>query len=100
MVSMLRPLLAALLLTLPALASAQPSRLTGFGLLRLEPSARASALAGAYGIGSGEDVNAVFANPALLDEADHGQLAVSYLNHLADINAGFVVYARHVERLG
>lgn len=97
---MLRSLLAAFLFVLPVLAGAQPSRLTGFGLLRLEPSARATALAGAYGIGSGEDVNALFANPALLDETDHGQLAVSYLNHLADINAGFVVYARHVEQLG
>ena len=100
MASMLRALLVALLFVLPTLASAQPSRLTGFGLLRLEPSARATALAGAYGVGSGEDVNALFANPALLGESDHGQLAVSYLNHLSDISAGFVVYARHVERLG
>ncbi len=81
-------------------AFAQPSRLTGFGLLRLEPSARATALAGAYGTGSGEDVNALFANPALLGEASHRRLSVSYLNHLADINAGFVAYAHHVERLG
>jgi hypothetical protein len=97
---MLRSFFAVLLFALPALASAQPSRLTGFGLLRLEPSARAAALAGAYGVGSGEDVNALFTNPALLDEADHRQLAVSYLNHLADVNAGFVVYAREVEPLG
>ena len=97
---MLRSVLAVLLFLIPALASAQPSRLTGFGLLRMEPSARATALAGAYGVGSGEDVNALFTNPALLDEADHRQLAVSYLNHLADVNAGFVVYAREVEPLG
>ena len=99
---MRRPRLLALffivLLTAPA-ALAQ-SRLTGFGLLRLEPSARASALAGAYGAGPGEDVNALFANPALLGEDDHRALAVSYLNHLADINAGFVTYARQVDRLG
>lgn len=76
------------------------SRLTGFGLLRLEPSARASALAGAYGAGPGEDVNAFFANPALLGEDDDRALSVSYLNHLADINAGFVAYARQVDRLG
>jgi hypothetical protein len=102
---MLRSLVAVLLFVLPALASvpiasAQPSRLTGFGLLRLEPSARAAALAGAYGVGSGEDVNALFTNPALLDETDHRQLAVSYLNHLADVSAGFVVYAFDVEPLG
>jgi hypothetical protein len=97
---MLRSVLAVVLFLAPALASAQPSRLTGFGLLRMEPSARAAALAGAYGVGSGEDVNALFANPALLDPADHRHLAVSYLNHLADINAGFIAYAYEVEPLG
>ncbi len=91
---------ASLLLVIAASdAFAQPSRLTGFGLLRLEPSARATALAGAYGAGTGEDVNALFANPALLDATSHRRLSVSYLNHLADINAGFVAYAHHVERL-
>lgn len=90
-------LLAILLIAPGALAQ---SRLSGFGLLRLEPSARASALAGAYGAGPGEDVNALFANPALLGEDDHRALSVSYLNHLADVNAGFVTYARHVGRLG
>ncbi len=81
-------------------AFAQPSRLTGFGLLRLEPSARATALAGAYGTGNGEDVNALFANPALLDAESHRRLSVGYLNHLADINAGFVAFAYDAERLG
>src|SRR5690606_27368202 len=99
---MRRPRLLALffIVLLAAPAALAQSRLTGFGLLRLEPSARASALAGAYGAGPGEDVNALFANPALLGEDDHRALAVSYLNHLADINAGFVTYARQVDRLG
>ncbi len=96
--------LAALLLLLPLLAtsvaSAQPSRLTGFGLLRIEPSARATALAGAYGTGNGEDVNALFANPALLDETSHRRLSVGYLNHLADVSAGFAAFAYDAERLG
>lgn len=76
------------------------SRLAGFGLLRLEPSARASALAGAYGAGPGDDVNALFANPALLGADDDGALALGYLNHVAGLNAGFVTYARDVDRLG
>ena len=80
-------------------ASAQ-SRLSGFGLLRLEPSARASALAGAYGAGPGEDVNALFQNPSLLGADDHRALSVSYLNHLSDVKAGFVTYAREVGQLG
>lgn len=94
--------LLAFIIVFAALAgsAAAQSRLSGFGLLRLEPSARASALAGAYGAGSGEDVNALFANPALLGDEDHRALAVSYLNHLADINAGFVAYARQIDRIG
>ncbi|MDX1532516.1 MAG: hypothetical protein R3362_13375, partial [Rhodothermales bacterium] len=95
---------AALLLFLVAGAvAAQPSRLSGFGLLRLEPSARAAALAGSYGavIGTaGGDVNGLFYNPALLDAEAHRQLAVSYLNHLSDVNAGFAAFGYDVPRLG
>ena len=85
---------------LVSVASAQPSRLTGFGLLRLEPSARSAALAGAYGAGTGEDANALFANPALLDEGSHRRLSVGYLNHLADVSAGFAAFAYDSDRLG
>ena len=100
MVSMLRSLLVAVLLVLPSLASAQPSRLTASGCSGWNPPPARRPSPGRTASGSGEDVNALFSNPALLGESDHGQLAVSYLNHLADINAGFVVYARNVERLG
>lgn len=96
--------LAAFLAVFVALGALAPafaqSRLTGFSLLRLEPSARASALAGAYGLGPGEDVNAFFQNPALLGADDHRALSISYLNHLADVNAGFFAYAREVEQVG
>ena len=89
-----------LLALLVAPSTLAQSRLTAFGLLRLEPSARASALAGAYGAGPGEDVNALFANPALLSADDDRALALGYLNHVAGLNAGFVTYAREVGRLG
>ncbi|MFQ5570563.1 MAG: type IX secretion system protein PorQ [Rhodothermales bacterium] len=79
---------------------AQPGDLTGFGFLRLEPSARAAALGGSFSAVFGDDVNALFYNPALLNEATHGALSLSYLNHLSDINAGFVAYSRHYEGLG
>ena len=81
-------------------AQAQPADLSGFAFLRLEPSARAAALGGSFSAVYGDDVNAVFYNPALLNESTHGHLSLSYLNHLSDINAGFLAYSRHYERLG
>lgn len=81
-------------------ALAQTSRDTGFDLLRLEPSARASALAGTIGSVTSTDPSAVLYNPALLTEEMHRGLSVSYLNHLSDINAGFASYARTVGAFG
>ena len=81
-------------------AQAQPGDLSGFGFLRLEPSARAAALGGSFTAIYGDDVNAFFYNPALLNEAMHRHLSLSYLNHLSDINAGFIAYSRHYEGLG
>ncbi len=81
-------------------AQAQPGDLSGFGFLRLEPSARAAALGGSFSAVYGDDVNAFFYNPALLNETTHRHLSLSYLNHLSDINAGFLAYSRHYEGLG
>lgn len=88
-------------LLLPALAAAQTGQEpTGFAFLRLEPSARASALGGAYGAVPGDDPNVLFYNPALPGEAMHKGIALSYLNLLAGINAGFLTYARHLDAIG
>jgi len=80
-------------------AHAQPGELTGFSFLRMEPSARAAALAGSYAAVYGDDINAMFYNPALLNEQMDGTLSLSYLNHLSDLNAGFLAYSRHFEGL-
>lgn len=79
---------------------AQPGELTGFSFLRLEPSARAAALGGSYAAVYGDDINAMFYNPALLNPSMDGMLSASYLNHLSDLNAGFLAYGRHLEGLG
>ena len=81
-------------------ARAQSSRESGFDLLRMEPSARAAALAGTVGPVESEDPTAVYYNPALLTDAMHRGLSLGYLNHLADVNAGFVSYARTLPRVG
>ena len=81
-------------------ASAQPGPTTAFSFLRLEPSARAAALAGSFSAVYGDDVNAFFYNPALLNPDMHRAASFSYLNHLGDVNAGFLAYSRHLDGLG
>jgi long-subunit fatty acid transport protein len=96
---MSRTALCLLFLLVPAAAQAQPSDLSGFAFLRLEPSARAAALGGSYAAMYGDDINAAFYNPALVNEEMDRRLSVSYLNHLSDLNAGFVAYGHHWEGL-
>lgn len=89
-----------LLLACLALPARAQSDLPGFPFLRLEPSARAAALGGSFAAVYGDDVNALFYNPAALNAQMDGQLALSYLNHLSDINAGFLTYGREAGTLG
>lgn len=79
---------------------AQPGGLTGFSFLRLEPSARAAALGGSFSAMYGDDVNGLFYNPALLNDQMHRSLSVSYLNHVSDLNMGFIAYSHHRDGWG
>lgn len=81
-------------------AHAQPGPASTFSFLRLEPSARAASLGGSFSAVYGDDVNALFYNPALLNEEMHRALSLSYLNHVGGINAGFIAHAQRVEGLG
>lgn len=96
----MRPLCVLLLFSSALGAAAQSSRETGYDLLRLEPSARAAALAGTVGAVASDDPATVFYNPALLVPEMHRGLSVGYLNHLGDLNAGFVSHARTVGTWG
>lgn len=91
--------LAGLVAALALPASAQ-RRDTGFDLVRLDASARAAALAGAPGALAGADPAVVFYNPALLTDDHSRAVAVGYTNHVTDIRAGSLLYARDVERFG
>ena len=95
-------LLAALAIPLVAApgSPAQSRTGTAFDLVRLDPSARAAALAGTGQALPGDDPMAAIYNPALLGEAHDRQLAVGYTNHLSDVNAGTAVYARRVAGVG
>lgn len=96
----LRLAVALVVLALAPPAEAQARRDTGFDLVRLESSARASALAGVGGALSGDDPLTALYNPALLTPEASGRLSLNYVNHLADVSAGAVSYARAFDRLG
>lgn len=82
-----------LLAVLPA--AAQPGAdLTSFPVLRLEPSARSAALAGAFAAVDDGDVNTLFFNPAVPGPSTDRHASFSYLNHLSDLNVGSVAYSR------
>lgn len=80
-------------------SSAQPGDPTVFSVVRLDPSARIAALAGAANA-IGDDPSTPFLNPALIDTNTQNMLSVSYLNHVSDINAAFVSYAHALGKLG
>ena len=74
-------------------AAAQSRRETGFPVVRLDPSTRAAALAGAGAL-PGDDPMALFYNPALLGPEMSGAAALSYANLVLDVGSGAAVYAR------
>ena len=85
----------ALAAALAAPPAAQSRRETGFPIVRLDPSTRAAALAGAGAL-PGDDPTAVFYNPALLSSEMDGAVALSYANLVLDVGSGAAVYARDV----
>ena len=97
----MRALAALALLALGAAApgAAQTRVETGYGLVRLDASTRAAALAGAGAL-AGDDPTAAFYNPALLAPAMDRAAALAYANHPADVNAGTAAYARTLPALG
>jgi len=80
------------------IASAQIES-SGFPVLQLDASARSAALGGASDALGEANSNVVFSNPALLVPGADRRLAFSYLNHLSDINAGWLSYARQFDSL-
>lgn len=81
----------------PAFAQIESS---GFPVLQMDPSARSAAMAGSSTAVAESNGSALFSNPALLTPLADRRLAFSYLNHVSDINAGWLSYARHLDSLG
>ncbi len=84
----------------PGRAAAQATSLSGFSFMNLEPSARAAALGGSFAEGMSDDVSIFLYNPALLYPAADRGLSLTYLNHLSDVNAGFLAYAGRLDGVG
>jgi len=63
----------------------------GFEFLRIHPSARPAAMAGAFVAISG-DQNSIYFNPAGIAEVNSSSGTFSYVNHVLDLRSGFVGY--------
>jgi len=87
------------LAALPAMAQPGAS-LASFQLLRFDAAARTAAMGGAYTAVADGDVNALFYNPAIPGPATSEAPSLSYLNHLAGIDAGTLAYSHTVPDLG
>ncbi len=72
---------------------------TGFAFLKVGTSAREVAMGGAS-VGLSNDVNAIFWNPAGIARLTQAQAGLSYLNYVADIQCGFLGYAKPSGRFG
>jgi len=69
-----------------------------YQFLKLSPSARATALGGISITMRDYDASLAYSNPAALNAAMDQQIAFNHNFHLAGINNGYVVYARHIEK--
>jgi len=78
----------------------QSQSLSNFDFLQLAPSARAAALGGTLLTSTSSQGSAMFYNPALPGKDADGSLAVSWLNHLSDLQSGTVTYVRDFGLLG
>ncbi|WP_130287689.1 type IX secretion system protein PorQ [Aquimarina brevivitae] len=65
-----------------------------YQFLNLVSSPRQAALGGKYVTGYNMDPTSALLNPATINLDMHNQLAVNYVNYIADVNYGSVAYAR------
>jgi hypothetical protein len=70
-----------------------------FDFLRIDMSARASALNGSF-VSMKDDPNVLFYNPASLGTLSRPKISASYLDHLMDVNAGSFSFAQYVQGIG
>lgn len=79
---------------------AQSTSSTVFRFLDVPTNARTAALSANHVSLFDADFSLFQSNPAYLTKASSGQVAASYVNHLADANFGFVTGAWHINNIG
>ena len=98
--SLLKPSVLVLLLSLSLTAQAQVGGQRTFSFLELPNSAKQAALGGVNVTAGAHDVNMVAANPALRNPEMDNQLSLSYIGYLADIKQSSVAYAFNIKKYG
>ncbi len=78
----------------------QPGGKAVFKFLELPIPARTASLGGNLIAVKDDDINLSFQNPALLSSEVGNHLSFSYINYIADINYGYVSYARSFTNIG
>ncbi len=81
-------------------ATAQTGGNNTYEFLNLPISARVSALGGNLISVKDNDLNVSLINPSLLSDSMSNNVALSYINYFADINYGYVAYAKHFDNIG
>lgn len=71
-----------------------------FSFLNLTTSARDAAMGGNMNAIKDGDLDLVYLNPAILDSSMHNYLVTDFTNYYADINYGYVGYARTFKKVG
>ncbi|MBN1925842.1 MAG: PorV/PorQ family protein, partial [Prolixibacteraceae bacterium] len=72
-----------------------------YDFLNLTTSARVNALGGTQvGLIDSSELSMTYYNPALLMPGMHNHISLNYINYLADINQGYVSYARFFDGIG
>lgn len=89
-----------LLASISIISSAQIGGSKIFRFLDLAVPARSAALGGASIAIWDDDVNLMYANPALLNPNSSKQLALNYVNYVADMNFGNIAYAHQIKKHG
>lgn len=96
----IRKILFFLLLCFSGILSAQVGGNNTYEFLNLPISARVGAMGGNLIAIRDNDLNVSLVNPALLTDSMNNNVALSYINHFADINYGYAAYARKIKNLG
>lgn len=93
-------ILIAILFFLPLTALSQIGGIGAYHFLNQPSSPRATALGGVLITQPDGNVDHALMNPAQVLESADNKLSTSFINHLADINAGNITYGKHYNNIG